>query len=183
MDGTDQDQCSLVTLVARWARAAHLGSWTGQGTDSQQKTEARTLGFHLPWTVTHRSFIHLFIHSLNKFLLCPLYARPDAGYRNGSDPPLSSRTSQDTYKNKGNRASAVGVMLGVYLGPGEREREVSFPQGTGKQEKLDSRSDILMVCDECLGFKHRWLPGWEGCSGHRHQARQRHGSVTNEAEN
>ena len=77
----------------------------------------------------------------------------------------------------------MGLMLRVYLGPGEREREVSFPQGTGKQEKLDSRSDILMVCDECLGFEHRWLPGWEGCSGHRHQARQRHGSVSNEAEN
>lgn len=100
MDGTDQDQCSLVTLVARWARA-HLGSWTGQGTDSQQETEARTLGYHLPWTGTHCSVIHLFFHSLNKFLLCPLCARPEAGYRNGSDPPLSSRGSQDTYKNKG----------------------------------------------------------------------------------
>ena len=67
MDGTDQDQCSLVTLVARWARAAHLGSWTGQGMDSQQKTEARTLGCHLPWTVTHHSFIYSFIHSINSY--------------------------------------------------------------------------------------------------------------------
>ena len=34
-----------------------------------------------------------------------------------------------------------------------------------------------MVCNECLGFQHRWLPGWEGCSRHRHQGRQRHGGV------
>lgn len=154
MDGTYQDQCSLVTLVARWARA-HWGSWTGQGMDSQQETEARTLGCHLPWTGTHCSVIHLFIHSLNKFLLCPLCARPEAGYRNGSVPPLSSRGSQDTYKNKGNRASAVGLMLGVCSGPGEHEGEASFPQGTGRPEELDSRSDILMVCSECLGFEHR----------------------------
>ena len=51
--------------------------------------------------------------------------------------------------------SGVALVLEAYLGPGEHEGEVGFPQGTGRQEKLDSKSDILMVCNECLGFQHR----------------------------
>lgn len=60
MDGTDLNQCSLVTPVARWAWAVHSGRWTRQGTGSQQGTGARPIGCHLPWTVAYRSFVHSF---------------------------------------------------------------------------------------------------------------------------
>ena len=69
--------------------------------------------------------------------------------------PCPQGTPRTHTKNKGNRVSGMCLMLGVCSGPGEHEGEVSFPWGAGRQEKLDIRSDILVVSNKCLGCEQR----------------------------
>lgn len=152
MDGTDQDQCSLVTLVARWARA-HLGSWTGQGTLSKRQKQGPLAATCLGLGLIVQSFIYFFILSINSYFShCVPGLRLDTEMDQTHPCPQGALRTHTKIRA---RASAVGLMLGVCSGPGEHEGEAGFPQGTGRPEELDSRSDILMVCSECLGFEHR----------------------------
>ena len=67
MDGTDQNQCSLVTLVARWVWAAcSLGEtdWTGDWLSARDMGEACWLTLALNCGL---SFICLFTHIFNRF--------------------------------------------------------------------------------------------------------------------
>lgn len=152
MDGTDQNQCSLVTPAARWAWAAHSGWGLALG---------KRQGQGLLAAVCLRLGL-FFIHSFNRFLLCTLCTRAGTGHRNRSEPALPSRSSSDTRINQGSRV-VMCLMLGVCSGPGKHDENMgSMMRRSVLHEELAGKESF--ISEVTFYSVSRNVPEWEGCS-------------------